>query len=171
MSGDLQRGKVMGREGFEQLLGFHAAPTLRGLKVASLLSFQKSKFEDFDSLLASYDSCFRCNGISVFRVAEGTEYVSLIFYRAAALAKWLKQPRVEAMLMEYGYRAEDTLEEKLEYLSLRMRVKKSFPHEVGLFLGYPPEDVAGFIAHHGRDFKCSGYWKVYANRGAYPRAF
>ena len=25
-----------------------------------------------------------------------------------------------------------------------------FPHEVGLFLGYPPEDVRGFIENHAK---------------------
>lgn len=38
-----------------------------------------------------------------------------------------------------------------------------FPHEVGLFLSYPPEDVKGFINHCANDFKCAGLWKVYGN--------
>lgn len=39
----------------------------------------------------------------------------------------------------------------------------TFPHEIGFFLGYPPEDVLGFIAHEGRDYLAVGPWKVYAN--------
>ena len=38
-----------------------------------------------------------------------------------------------------------------------------FPHEVGLFLSYPPEDVKGFIDHRANDFKCTGLWKVYGD--------
>lgn len=38
-----------------------------------------------------------------------------------------------------------------------------FPHEVGLFLSYPPEDVKGFIDHRANDFKCAGLWKVYGD--------
>ena len=30
-----------------------------------------------------------------------------------------------------------------------------FPHEVGLFLSYPPEDVKGFIDHRANNFKCT----------------
>ena len=30
-------------------------------------------------------------------------------------------------------------------------------------LGYPVEDVRGFIEHQGRDYLCTGYWKVYEN--------
>lgn len=38
-----------------------------------------------------------------------------------------------------------------------------FPHEVGLFLSYPPEDVKGFIDHRTNNFKCAGLWKVYGD--------
>ena len=38
------------------------------------------------------------------------------------------------------------------------------PHEVGLFLGYPPEDVKGFIENKGRNALCSGLWKVYSDK-------
>lgn len=154
---------LLGREGFEQLLGFHAAPMLMGLKSASLLSFQKSRFEDFEGLLASYMQCFNCKGISVFRLSEGEEYVLLLFYRKRALLKDLAHPLAKKILIRFGYRGDDTLMGMLEYLKLRMQLRKSFPHEVGLFLGYPPEDVEGFIRHKGQDFSYSGYWKVYAN--------
>ena len=36
----------MGKEGFEHIMGLHAAPFLTGLRAACLLSFQKSRFED-----------------------------------------------------------------------------------------------------------------------------
>ena len=34
----------------------------------------------------------------------------------------------------------------------------SSPHEVGLFLSYPPEDVKGFIDHRASGFKSAGLW-------------
>ncbi|MFR5420625.1 MAG: DUF3793 family protein [Oscillospiraceae bacterium] len=42
------------------------------------------------------------------------------------------------------------------------RVRR-IPHEIGLFLSYPPEDVKGFIEHHAADFKYAGLWKVYGD--------
>lgn len=161
----------MGREGFEYLLGFHAAPMFRGLKGGSLLSFRKSRFRDFDRLLASYEPCFRCKGISVFRVAEGEEYVLLLFYRRHVLERNLKRGLARKILKQCGYRDEDTLDQMLARLQARMRLQKTFPHEVGLFLDYPPEDVEGFITHRGRKFCCSGYWKVYANEAQTRKLF
>ena len=50
----------------------------------------------------------------------------------------------------------------LETLGRRLN-QGDFPHEVGLFLGYPPEDVEGFRLHRGRDYKLAGCWKVYSD--------
>ena len=52
-----------------------------------------------------------------------------------------------------------------------MEGKASYPHEVGLVLGYPPEDVRGFIEHGGRDYVLSGYWKVYGDPVRAQRIF
>ena len=156
----------MGKKYFEQILGLHAAPTLVGMKVASLLSFRRSSFDDFDALLASYAPCFRCKGISTFRVVEGTEYVLLLFYREDALKRVMARPEVETVLKKFGYIESESLEERLQHLRARMTLRKTFPHEIGLFLGYPVEDVKGFIENKGHGFRYSGYWKVYANETA-----
>ena len=161
----------MGRRGFEYLLGFHAAPTFIGLKPGSLLSFRKSKFTDFDELLSSYEKCFLCKGISVFCLAEGEDSVLIMFYREKELEKALEGRSSNEILSKYGYRKGSSLQEKLIHLKKRMSAMNSFPHEVGLFLGYPPEDVEGFIKNKGRSFSYSGYWKVYANEEETRRLF
>ena len=55
--------------------------------------------------------------------------------------------------------------------SIRLRTEEEFPHEVGLFLSYPPEDVQGFIDHRAMDFKCAGLWKVYSDEERAQRLF
>ena len=61
----------------------------------------------------------------------------------------------------------------LDELSRRMRSAKAggFPHEIGLFLGYPLEDVTGFIAAGGAEYRCSGCWKVYGDVEQAQRLF
>ncbi len=162
---------MYGAVSFEHLMGQHAAPLLAGLKPASLVSFRKSKFEDFDALIASYETCFACKGISFCRLAEGEEYVLILFYRACALEARLASKKVRLLLDRYGYGGMTSLGEMLEELKRRMRRKMTFPHEIGLFLGYPPEDVQGFIEHGGQSFAYSGYWKVYANEEETRRLF
>lgn len=55
------------------------------------------------------------------------------------------------------------LNQCLNYLKTRMSLQKGFPHEIGIFLGYPLEDVKGFIENSGRHFKICGQWKVYSD--------
>ena len=154
---------ILGKDGFERMLCFHCAPTFAGIKPARLVSFQKSRFEDFDALLESYASCFECKGITPVRLTEGEEYVLILFYRAELVARALTVPAAQDILCGAGYRITDSMEDRLEFLRLRMRVRKTLPPEVGLFLGYPPEDVRAFIERRGQDFVYSGYWKVYTN--------
>ena len=115
----------MGREGFEQLMGFHAAPLLVGLRPASLLSFRRDRFDDFEGLLASYKACFSCKGIEVFRVAEGEAYTLLLFYRAACLRRHLEQAEVRDLLQAYGYPCDEGLDVCLAHLRLRMHLPVS----------------------------------------------
>ena len=53
----------------------------------------------------------------------------------------------------------------------RLRENDEFPHEIGLFLGYPIEDVVGFIRYAGKGCKLSGLWKVYGDAEAASRLF
>ena len=57
----------------------------------------------------------------------------------------------------------------LTKLARRLKQQEDFPHEIGLFLSYPPEDVKGFLEH--RPCKCVGCWKVYENEEAAKKTF
>ena len=48
-------------------------------------------------------------------------------------------------------------------LSRDLQNSEAFPHEIGLFLSYPPEDVKGFIENRAANYKLSGLWKVYGD--------
>ena len=71
---------------------------------------------------------------------------------------------VEGFISGLGYKTSD-ISEMFPIFVRRyiryMEIKKDFPHELGLFLGYPVEDVEGFIRHNGKNYLYSGYWKVY----------
>ena len=86
-------------------------------------------------------------------------------YRPALLRESLRQPERRAFLQACGYPVSMGTGRLLDELSRRMRSAKAggFPHEIGLFLGYPLEDVTGFIAAGGAEYRCSGCWKVYSD--------
>lgn len=76
-----------------------------------------------------------------------------------------------AFLTQYGYAAGDVLEHMLDHLADRFREGGCFPHESGIFLGYPLEDVCGFITHKGNHAKICGDWKVYGDADKASRIF
>ena len=71
-------------------------------------------------------------------------------------------PQVQEVLLELGYPAGNP-DACAAHLARVFRQAETFPHEIGFFLAYPPDDVIGFIRHQGRDYKAMGLWKVYGD--------
>lgn len=49
------------------------------------------------------------------------------------------------------------VEELKKRYACYMEEKGAFLHEIGLLLGYPVEDVLGFIRHQGKNYLYTGY--------------
>ena len=67
-----------------------------------------------------------------------------------------------------------TLGAAFSTLMRRLRESDDFPHEIGLFLSYPPVDVQGFIAHsanRAEGCKLVGTWRVYGDADAAKKTF
>ncbi|MGN0394353.1 MAG: DUF3793 family protein [Coprococcus sp.] len=152
----------MNDKSLENGLVEHCAPTLAGLKSASL--FRYFYHWKADALREIEETNHLLNGRGVFvEVLQWNENAALIYtYRFSHVQKELENPGVMKLLMKYGYRSND-VESCIKHLKERLLAYTCFPHEIGIFLGYPPEDVTGFIENRGQNCKCCGLWKVYCN--------
>lgn len=83
-------------------------------------------------------------------------------FRKRGLEEDLNDEQANCYLKKLGYNTDST-EEVLNFLKKRICTQDDFPHEIGFFLGYPPEDVVGFIENNGKNFKFCGCWKVYSD--------
>ena len=84
----------------------------------------------------------------------------------------LDQPGARAILKVTGYPVGASLPMMLRCLIRRLEESEGFPHEIGLFLGYPPEDVEGFLTDvDGTRCKLRGDWKVYHDVEGAKRRF
>ena len=72
---------------------------------------------------------------------------------------------------DFGYPVKLTLDENLEHLGRRLKENSGFPHEIGIFLGYPFDDVIGFKENKGQNYLFSGYWKVYSDEKSAKKLF
>jgi hypothetical protein len=86
----------------------------------------------------------------------------LFIYRRKLLASYLSERDTVAFLERLGYDCSNNFPLGCVE-NLVTRFEWGIPHEVGVFLGYPLDDVVGFIKNGGRREKISGYWKVYGN--------
>ena len=147
---------------FEQTLAFHGAPSMAGIKPADLFSWAGAP-EDTAALIDCFAREMARTGIQVRRLCFCRGRSLILVYRPNRLQEHLEQEEIYTLLRRDGYPVEGGLEAMLDHLARRILESSGFPHEVGLFLGYPVEDVVGFQEHDGRDFKFSGLWKVYSD--------
>lgn len=113
---------------------------------------------------------FQRKGTGSLRHENKRPESSLYVFRVGKLEQELKREKTRKILQSQGYSYE-TLEEAIEILKGRMGENGSFPHEVGLFLGYPEEDVLGFMMNQGKNCKCCGCWKVYCDECSAIKTF
>ena len=155
----------------DRLLAAYCSPTLAGIKPASLVSCSRAEHPDLPRQLQEYRQAFAARGIRFDILCACRGRFLLLVYHRERLAAHMAEGRVQRVLRSFGYPDGAPLETLLDGLRRRIAVQQDFPHEIGLFLGYPIEDVVGFIRHAGRGCKLCGYWKVYTDVEAAKRCF
>ena len=85
------------------------------------------------------------------------------------MGKILNRDEISKFLLKQGYLIDDNEidgEVNCEKIILQLKKKfeklNQFPHEIGIFLGYPIGD-GSFIENHGAIANVQSYWKVYCN--------
>lgn len=136
-------------EKLDRILAAHCAPALAGIR--------------------EYDRAFGKKGLRFEILCANRGRFLLLVYRPGRLEADLREPAAQEILRACGY--PEGLRERLAFLRQRILQNEDFPHEIGLFLGYPPCDVKGFMEQGGKGSKLSGCWKVYGDTGAARRLF
>lgn len=148
---------------FESNVAFHCAPTLAGIKPSNLFTWRHTRKEDSMKHIAGLAQKISGSGISIETLCECERYTLILVYREQLLEKSVNKPEVRDFLCGVGYPKDMDLSGCLERLKSRFTTDNDFPHEIGIFLGYPLHDVIAFI--HSPHKKCvlSGEWKAYEN--------
>jgi hypothetical protein len=145
---------------FEKELIFHCAPALAGIKTANLFRYKVLERQGVYKVISLYRQIFQLKGVEIRILSQNESSVLIYVYRPEKLKKDFNRKRQRECLQQYGYNVE-CLEDAIQHLSQRIEEQNEFPHEIGLFLGFPVEDVLGFIENKGRNCKYTGCWKVY----------
>lgn len=153
----------------EEMIVQLCSPTLAGLKTGSLFSCPYQSEQEIMDDVRRLNRRLSPKGVRVL-VLRVRRRALIYVYRPSSLRKDLADESAAALLRGIGY-AVDSAERCVVQLIDRLRTSAEFPHEIGLFLGYPPEDVLGFIENKAQDCKCVGCWKVYGDEDEARRRF
>lgn len=160
---------------FETVMIEQCSPTLAGLKPANLFRHETRDAQGLAERVAWWNAQLNPRGIqmTVLKECALTHRYLIYVYRETRLNEVLAQPEVRRFLQKEGYDvpAEADCGALLRQLSRRLCCEGEFPHEIGVFLGYPLEDVIGFIENRGKNFTCCGCWKAYGDPAAAQRLF
>lgn len=160
-------------ERFEQFLIEQCAPVLAGLKPGSMFPYMPSQAEHLPELLRHWNGRLSPKGVRVTSIKRCRRIGGYLIYvyRPRQVEAILARPDVAAFLSRCGYTPGMSLRQTLGVLTRRLCQNPDFPHEVGVFLGYPLPDIIGFMEHGGRNSLCTGCWKVYHEPGKAQQTF
>lgn len=135
------------------------APVLARIKPSNLLILQGVRLFEVLELMDGTGLSFE------YLYGEKNKQVWLVYW-LEELKEILGNRENRLFLRKLGY---ESLEDRKVFGQLKRRYaaylcgRGSYPHELGILLGYPLEDVAGFMKNRGKNYLYSGYWKVYKN--------
>ena len=145
----------------EEIIIEHCSPTLAGIKTGSLFSVKVTNETDLNNEIRELNDNLRDKGLRVIPLKVTPKYALIYIYRPSHLMKDLNDPQALLILKSMGYTIKNP-ECCIVELVRRLKCEKTFPHEIGLFLGYPPSDVECFMKHPCSGVKCRGCWKAYS---------
>lgn len=154
----------------EELIIKHCSPTLAGIKTGNIFNYYYKEKRDLIDELCRFNRKLIPKGMRAIPIGVWQKRALIYIYRPSKLQQDLTDNMAAEILKEYGYSWQNADRCVVELMH-RIQEGRTFPHEIGLFLGYPPEDVKGFIEHKGKYYKCVGFWKVYGDEDKAQRCF
>ena len=126
----------------EEVIVRLGAPTLAGIKTGSLFTCAYTSRKSVEESLRQLNRCFAPKGLCLLPLRYSEKNVLLYLFRPAELSRDLQNSEAAELLRQEGYPCE-SCGKCLAALTRKLRSGEEFPHEIGLFLSYPPEDVKG----------------------------
>ncbi|MBC2582185.1 DUF3793 family protein [Clostridium sp. DJ247] len=143
------------------VLSYSIAPTLLGDKPSSIVTLNKNE-RNLHLLWEKYKKEFykKCD-LKFYELRKREESITILFYNDNNLSSVIYKDSNMKFLKRFGYNEDLTLEEALTIL--KCRFEHTCPHEIGIFLGFPLQDVICFMEYPEKECLLCGYWKVYNN--------
>lgn len=157
----------IGLHNVELQIALQCAPLLAGLKVSNLLILPVRDVVKVRQILKYSDVDYEL-------ISVKEQKATMLLYREKHLEAYFESQEIRLLMQFMGYTDFATkalIARFRKHYEAYQQEGAQFPHEIGFFLGYPLEDVTGFIKNQGKNFLYTGYWKVYADLQEKVRLF
>ncbi|MGO1469998.1 MAG: DUF3793 family protein [Tissierella sp.] len=148
----------------------HCSPTLAGIKTGNLFSYSFDCIKKLETQTKKLNVILNPKGVYIRILRNKSNRVLVYVYRPKKLVSDFLNKDIRNFLYGYGYTDFDA-NNCIDKLSKKLYENEVFPHEIGLFLEYPLNDVKGFIENNGQNYKYAGIWKVYSDESKAKEIF
>lgn len=118
---------------FESKLVTFCSPTLLKMKAGNIFNIS-NEFNELEECLNYYNQLCNQRGIYISIIHENNSKMIYV-YQKEKLNNLFNNHKFRAVLNNYHYPYQD-IDSLINWLKIRMN-SSEFPHEIGLFLGYP----------------------------------
>lgn len=143
------------------ILAYNIAPTILKNKPSTIVNLSKDNrnlYVLWDKYGEEFQKYF---SVDTYSLKDTNDFKLKLFYKKESLENHLYKKENINFLQKIGYNESEDIEGYLNML--KIRYKTQCPHELGVFLGIPIEDINGFINNSTGNYLLNGYWKVYNN--------
>ncbi len=149
-----------GEEYIKNFLIYSTSLVIAKVKPAATITFKKYNRDLYSSWGSMGKAFIQSIGLDFIELRESDDSIVVLIYNQSLLEKYIGKEENKEFLIGLGYSENGTI---LEYLNVLKNRYKEFncPHELGIFLGIPINDVKDFMNCNDKKCLLCGYWKVY----------
>lgn len=148
---------VLAEKEFQELL-VRLSPTILGVKPAELINVKFKTLEKYQKYFGFFSD------LKYIEIRDFTHLgrKQLFFYHRESLEEVLNHGVNQKFLIDIGYPSTIEINHYLDILIKKLQ-SNTFPHEIGVFLGYPLKDVLGYMGVSSQKLVKIKGWKYYGN--------
>lgn len=152
--------KMEERECIEKFLIYNASLVISGVKPSATVTIKKDNDNLYDKWIKYGIDFLKIIDIAYINLRETNNALIILIYNENKLKNYIFEKENKKFLLQLGYCDKEDLD---EYLIILKRRYKEFncPHELGVFLGFPLNDVKDFMECKEKKCLSCGYWLVY----------
>lgn len=155
---------------FESFILYSVATVLAGVKPSCTINFKRNSKDDYANWNKYGETILASIKLEYIKLRDDGKSMIILVYKKSLIRKQLINHKINAFLVKLGYSNELDVDGYLNTLKKRYE-KYNCPHELGIFLGIPIEDVIDFMECNEDKCIACGYWKVYNNYSSAMRTF